>query len=128
MVVHFSSSVTKSCSTLYDPMDCSTPGFPVLHCPPEFVQTHVLWVSGAIWPFIPSRSLLLLSSIFPASGFFPMSWLFTSGGQSIGASASVLAMNIQDRFPLGLTGLIFLLSMGLFILEETNLYNFRSFI
>ena len=50
---------------------------------------------------------------FPASGSFPMSWLFTSGGQSIGASASVLPMNIQDWFPLGLTGLISLLSKGL---------------
>ena len=47
---------------------------------------------------------------FPASGSFPVSWLFPSGGQSIGASASVsvLPMNIQGWFPLGLTGLIFL--------------------
>ena len=47
---------------------------------------------------------------FPASGSFPMSQLFTSGGQSIGASTSVLPMNIQDWFPLGLTGLISLQS------------------
>ena len=39
---------------------------------------------------------------FPASGSFPMSWLFTPGGQSIDASASVFPMNIQDCFPLGL--------------------------
>ena len=51
---------------------------------------------------------LLLSSIFAASRFFPVSWLFTSGGQSIGASAaaSILPMNIQGWFPLGLTSLI----------------------
>ena len=49
---------------------------------------------------------------FPVSGSFPMSWLFTSGSQSIGASASVLPMNIQGWFPLGLTGLISLLSKG----------------
>ena len=51
---------------------------------------------------------------FPASGYFPMSWLFTSGGQSIGASAlaSALPMNIQGWFPLGLTGLISLQSKG----------------
>ena len=57
----------------------------------------------------------LLPSIFTASGSFPVSWLFTSGGQSIGisASASVLLVNIQDWFPLALTGLIFLLSKGL---------------
>ena len=52
---------------------------------------------------------------FPASGSFPVSQLFTSGGQGIGASpsASVLPMNIQGWFPLGLTGLISLLSKGL---------------
>ena len=51
------------------------------------------------------RPLLLLPSIFPRSGSFPMSELFTSGGQSIRvlASASVFPMNIQDWFPLGLT-------------------------
>ena len=52
---------------------------------------------------------------FPASGSFQMSQLFTSGGQSNGVSASpsVLPMNIQDWFPLGLTGWISLLSRGL---------------
>ena len=52
---------------------------------------------------------------FPGSGSFSMNWLFTSGGQSIGASASapVLPMNIQGWFPLGLTGLLSLLSKGL---------------
>ena len=52
---------------------------------------------------------------FPASGFFPMSQLLASGGQSIGASASTsdLPMNIQDWFPLGCTGLISLQSKGL---------------
>ena len=56
--------------------------------------------------------LLLFPLSFPASGSFPMSWLFASGGQSIGssASASVLPMNIQGRFPLGWTGWISLLS------------------
>ena len=49
---------------------------------------------------------------FPASGSFPTSWLFASGGQSIGASASVLPMNIQAWFPLKLTDLISLQSRG----------------
>ena len=49
---------------------------------------------------------------FPASGSFPMSLFFASDGQSIGASASVLPMNIQSLFPLGLTDLISLLSKG----------------
>ena len=59
--------------------------------------------------------LLLLPSIFRASRSFPVSQLFASGGRSIGASAlaSVLPMDIQDLFSLGLTGLISLLSKGL---------------
>ena len=59
--------------------------------------------------------LLLLPSIFPSIRIFPNSWLFTSGGQSIraSASASVLPMNIQGWFSLGLTGLISLQSKGL---------------
>ena len=54
------------------------------------------------------RPLLLLPSVFPASGSFPMSWLFTLCGQSIGASASasVLPVNIQGWFLLGLTDLL----------------------
>ena len=59
--------------------------------------------------------LLLLPSYLSASGSFPMSQFFESGGQNIGvsASASVLPTNIQDWFPLGLTGRISLLSKGL---------------
>ena len=64
-----------------------------------------------------SSSVVPLSSclqFFPASGSFPRNWLFASGGQSIGASASAsfLPMNIQDWFPLGLTGLISLQFKG----------------
>ena len=65
-----------------------------------------------------SSSVILFSSClesFPASGSFPMSQLFSSGGQSIGVSASTLVLptNIQDWFPLGWTGWIFLQSKGL---------------
>ena len=63
--------------------------------------------------FILCRPLLLLPSVFPSIRSFLMSWLFTSGGQSIKASASVLLMNNQDWFPLGLTGLISLQSKGI---------------
>ena len=55
---------------------------------------------------------------FPASGFFPMNQLFSPGGQSIGVSASVLPMNIQGWFPVGLTGLISLQSKGLLSLLQ----------
>ena len=77
------------------------PGLPVHHQLPEFTQTHVHWVSDAIQPSH------LLPSIFPSVRvFFPVSWLLVPGGRSIRASAStsVLPMNIQDWFPLGLTG------------------------
>ena len=112
-------SVTTLCPTLCNSMDYSMPGFPVLHYLLEFVQTHVRWVSDAIQPshllLSPSPPVLSLFNhqSFPASGSFPVSRLFASRGQNIGASASVLAMSIQDLFPFGLTGLITLLSKGL---------------
>ena len=90
-------------------MDCSRPGFPVHHHLPQVAQTYVHQVSDAIQPSHPlsSPSPFYLQS-FPASGSFPMSRLFTSGGQIIGvsASASVFPVNIQDSLPLELTGLI----------------------
>ena len=65
---------------------------------------------------------------FPASGSFPMSWFFASGDQSIGASASVLPMNIQGWFPLGLTGLISLQSKGLSrVLSSTTVQKHQFF-
>ena len=60
---------------------------------------------------------------FPVSGSFPMSQFFASGGQSIGASASVLPMTIQDWFPLGLTGWISLQSKGLLRVFSNTTYS-----
>ena len=102
-----------SCVQFCDPMNCSTSGFPVLHYLLEFTQTHVHWVSDVIQPSHSLSPLLLLPSSFPSCSF-PMSKCFTSGGQSIGASASasVLPMNIQDWFPLGVIGWISLQSKG----------------
>ena len=109
--VLFSRSVVSLC----DPMDCSTPGFPVHHQPLEFTQIHVHW-AGWCHPTI-SSSVIPFSCLqsFPASGSFPMSQFFISGGQSNGvtASASVLPVNIQSWFPLGWTGWISLQSKGL---------------
>ena len=81
------------------------PGFAVLHYLREFAQSHVHWVGDAIQPAHP---LLPPPQSFPASGSLPVSCLFTSGDQSIGASASslVLPMNTQGWSPLGLAGLI----------------------
>ena len=98
-----SCSAAQSCPTLCDPMDCSMPGFPLLHRLPRVCSNSCLlsrWchptISSSVAPFSCFQSFL-------ASGFFPMSWLFTSGSQSIGASASVLPMNSQGWFPLRLT-------------------------
>ena len=69
-------------------MDCSTPGFPVHHQFLELVQTHLHRVSDAIQLSHPLSSPSPLPSIFPASGSFPVSQFFTSGGQSIGERAN----------------------------------------
>ena len=101
--------VTKSCPTLCNP---GTPNFPV---------RHYLWVCSdscllSQWCYLTISSSVIPFSFCPqsfsASGSFPMSQLFTSGGQSIGASASasVLPINIQGWFPLGWTAWISLLS------------------
>ena len=103
-------------------MNHSTPGLPVHHQLPEFAQTHVHWVSDAIQPSHPlsSPSLPALNLSQHQGLSFPMSRLFASGGQSIGASASVLTMNIQGWFPLAFTCLI-LLSKGLSKKQEQKL-------
>ena len=108
------SSVAQSCLTLCDPMDCSTPCFPVYSQLPEFTQTYVHWVSA------PSNHLILYHPLLPPS-IFPSNRIFSNQSvlcircQSIGvsASASVLPMNIQHWFPLGWTGWVSLQSKGL---------------
>ena len=55
---------------LWDPMDCSTPGLPVLHHLPEFAQIHVHWVDDAVQHLILCRPLLLLPSVFPSIRVF----------------------------------------------------------
>ena len=101
-------------NSLCDPMDCSMPGFPVHHQLPKFTQIHVHRVGDTIQPSHPVIPFSRLQS-FLASRSFPMSHFFASGGQSIGASpsASVLPMDIQDWFLLGLSGLISMQSKGL---------------
>ena len=104
-------SVTQSCLTLHDPMDCSMPDFPVLHYLLELAQTHIHWVNDTISSSV--NPFFSCPQFFPASESFPVTWLFVSSGHSIGASASVLPVNIQGWFPLELTGLISLLSKWL---------------
>ena len=62
--------VAKLCPALYDPMNFSTPGFPVLHCLPEFAQTHVHWVSDAIQPSHPMLPTSLALNLSQHQGLF----------------------------------------------------------
>ena len=137
-------------------MDCSMLGFPVLHQHPEVAQTHIHSVSDAIQsshrlssPFPPPfnfPNIRVISnepvlhirwgnywsfniSLSQYQGLFPMSQFFTSGGHSIGTSASalVLPMNIQDWFSLGWTRW-FLQSKGLLrVLSNTTVQNHQFF-
>ena len=103
--------VVQLCPTIWEPMDCSMPGFPVLH---YLSDTNSCPLSQWCHPAVSSSGAPFSSSpqSFPALGSVPMSQLFPSGRQTIGdsASASVLPMNIQEWFPLWLTGLISLSS------------------
>ena len=107
-------SVTKLCPTFLWPHFLRHTRLPCPSLSPWFAQTHVHWVGNAIQPSHPLSSPS--PSVFNLSyhqGLF-LSHFFTSDGQSIGAStsASVLPMNIQDWFPLRLTGLTSLQSKG----------------
>ena len=118
--------VTQSCLILCNPMNCSTPGFPVLHsliicwnscslsqwCHPAF--------SSSVTPFSSCPQSL------PTSGSFPMSQLFTLGGQSFEASALswVLPMNIQGQFPSRLNVICIKWQFYLFPSNRDNFYFF----
>ena len=101
------SSVTQSCPTLCNPMDCSMPGLPVHHQIPELAQTHVHRVDDAIQPSHP------LSSLSPPALNLSRRQDLPQGVSPSHKVAKVLEllMNIQYWFPLGLTSLI-LLSKG----------------
>ena len=104
------------------PCPSPTPGVHSNSCPSS------RWCHPIISSFVFPFSSCLQS--FPVLGSFPMRWFFTSGGQSIGvsASASVLPMNIQDWFPLGLTGWISLQSKGLSrVLSNTTVQKHQFF-
>ena len=98
-------SSPHSCLTLCNPMDCSMSGLPVHHPPTPRVYPHSCLLSQWYHPTISSSVIPFFFHLqsFPASGSFQMSQLFTSGGPSIGVSASklVLPMNTQDWSPLG---------------------------
>ena len=122
--------VAKSCPTLRNPLDCSTPGLPVLHCFPEFAQTHVHWVGNTIQP---SHPLSLPSSALRLSQHQGLSqWV-----GSLHQVAKILELqlqhqsfqvNIQGWFPLELPGLISLLSKRLSrVFSSTTVWKHQLF-
>ena len=125
------SSVAQLCLTLYDPMDCSSPGLPCLSpIPGVYPNSCPLsqWCHPAISPSaVPFSSC---PQSFPTSGSFQMSQLFASDGQSIevSASTSVLPMNTQNWSPLGQTGWISLQSKGLSrVFSNTTVKKYQFF-
>ena len=115
LVVNICFSVSQLCLTLCNPMNCSAPGFPVLHYLPEFAQTHVHWVNDVIQPSHPlsppSPSQIVPSiRIFSSELALCIRWPKYYWSFSFNICPSV---NIEGWFPLGLTGLISLLSKGL---------------
>ena len=123
------SSVTQSCLTLCDPMNCSTQAS--LSITNSWSLLRLMCIES-MTPTISSSVIPFSSHLqsFPASQSFPMSQFFISGGQTIGvsASASVLPMIIQDWSPLGLTGWIFLQSKGLSrVLSNTTVQKHQFF-
>ena len=120
--INYCCSVAKSFLTLCHVMDCS------MHCPPLSPEVCPSSCPLNWWHHSTSPSAALFSSCpqyFPSRSF-PMSWILASGGQSNGASslASVLLISIQGAFPLGLTGLISVLSKGLLrVFSSTTVQN-----
>ena len=93
-------------------MGCNTPASLSFNISPSLLRLVCIESVKLSNHFILCHPLLFLPSIFPSIRVFSMNWLFTSGGKSIGASApaSILPINIEGWFPLGLTGSISLLS------------------
>ena len=101
------SSVAQSCLTLWNPKDCSMPGFPVHYQLWELTQIHVHWVGDAIQPTHPLSSPSPTFNLSQHQGLFQ--WVSSSNQVAKVLEFQlqhVLPMNIQDWFPLGLTGLI----------------------
>ena len=122
------SSVTQSCPTLCDPINCSTPGLPVCHQLPGSTQTHVHRVGDAIQPSYPLLSLSLPApNLSQHQGLFK--WVSSSqqvANVGVSASVSFLLMNTQDWSPLGWTSWISLQSKGLSRVFNTQFKSINS--
>ena len=118
-------SVTQSRLTLCDPKDCSMPGlsFTISRSLLKLISIESVMPSNHLTLFSP---LLLLPSIFPSISVFSNESVLAIRCWSIGASATVLPMNTQDWFPLGLTGLISMQFKGLSSLLQHQFKSINS--
>ena len=126
------SSVQFSCSVVSDSLQPHGLQHARSPCPSPTTGVYSNSCPLSQWchPTISSSVILFSSCLqsFPASGSFPRSQFFVSGGQSIGVSASVLPVNTQDRSPLGWTGWISLQSKGLSrVFSNTTVQNHQFF-
>ena len=104
-ISHQFNSVAQSCPTLCDPMGCSTAGFPVLHCLPEFAQSRVHWVVMPYNHLIFCHPLLLLPSIFSSIRIFskesvlhikrPKYWSFSFGTSLSNENSGLISFRID---------------------------------
>ena len=107
-------SVAKLCLTLCDPRDSSSPGFPVLHCSPEFAQVAVHWTGDAMQPSHSLSLLLLLPSIFPSIRVFssessvcinwPTCWSFSFSIHSSNKYSGLISSRIDWFYLLAIQG------------------------
>ena len=123
------SSVTQSCPTLCNPMDCSMPGLPVHHQLPEFAQTHVHWIGDAIQHLILCHPLLLPSIFYNIRVFSNESALRIRWPKYWSCSFNISPSNEhQDWSPLGWTGWISLQSKGLSrVFSNTTVQKYQFF-
>ena len=116
-----------------DPMNCSTPGLPVLHYLPEIAQTHVHWIHDIIQSShplsFPSPAFNLSQlRVFSSESALPVSLASCVQRIRASASASVLPMNIQGWLSLELIGVISLLSKGLSrVFSSTTVWKHQFF-
>ena len=121
-------SVTISCLTLWDSMNCTMPDFLVPHHLLKYAPTHVHWVGDTIQPSHPLCPLLLMPSVFPSIRVFSSESVLSIRWPNYRKfSFSIFSMNIKDWFPLGLTGLISLQSKGLSRVFSSTIQKHQSF-
>ena len=123
----FCCSVASLCPAVFDPRDCSKPGFPVLHYLPEFAQTHVHCITFVIH-LILCHPLLLLPSIFPNIRIFSAESALQIRWPKYWSLSFSISPSLEGRTPLGWTRWISLQSKGLSrVFSNTTVQKYQFF-